>query len=869
MQRCLPAVKLNVMTKRATRLFNHFQPKHYDLKLNLDNQELKFDGRVTIIGKKTGRPSRRLTFHQKDLQIHSATITRHDKQGDQIIQVERINRHASFYEVRLHTTQNLLPGEYTVELGFGGDITQNMQGIYPCEFKHGGVSKRLIATQFESHHAREAFPCIDEPEAKATFQLELETEAGLTVLSNTPIESQSDKQNRQVIRFEPTPRMSTYLLAFVYGEMHSVEATTKQGTLVRSWSTVAQAKSHLQYSVDEAVRCLEFFSEYFSTPYPLPKCDQVALPDFDAGAMENWGLITYREMALLADPGNRSVSSEQYISLVVAHELSHQWFGNLVTMKWWDDLWLNESFASLMEHIALDRIHPDWQQWENYTASDVISTTTRDVYKDIQPVGVDVTDPDLIETLFDPGIVYAKGGRLLKMLRDYIGDEAFTKGLRAYFKKHAYGNAERQDLWSALSAASSHDLVGLMSAWISQPGMPLLEVDQQGSSLDISQARFLLDGEPDGTVWPVPLLASQKVTPELIDQASTRVTAPDKQYVVLNHQASGHFFTLYKQADHRHFLQQLLQNRELTAASRINLLNDAFMLARKGLYSLTDCLDMIKSSQSEDRDAVWSFISRIIGSAAHLTEGDKQAEGRLHQLRLYLAASQYDKLGWDDEPQDDLNTKQLRHTIVAYMLMGEHQPAIDEAKQRYQAVAAVADIQAELRSTILSAVVRHGDSAVINRLMEAYPEATADVQFDITGALASTRDPKLAAAILQRALGGDGFVRNQDIMRWLVGFLRNYHTRQVAWDYIVGNWSWIENSIGESKSFDYLPIYCAGSFNTSQWQNRFHRFFGPKADDKRLQRNIAVGSADIQARVDWRERDGAMIKDWLTRELKA
>ncbi len=306
-----------------------------------------------------------------------------------------------------------------------------MHGLYPCFYEHEGKKKKLLATQFESHHAREVFPCVDEPEAKAIFDLTLTTPKRETVLSNTPIkkssvfrgqESEKEKSfsklttdNRLMkTTFETTPRMSTYLLAFAVGEIHCSESKTQDGITMRTWATVAQPKSFTKFANDEAVKVLEFFTDYFQTPFPLKKLDQIALPDFESAAMENWGLITYREIALLTDPDNRSQSSEQYVAEVVAHEVSHQWFGNLVTMKWWDDLWLNESFASLMMHLALDALHSDWAQWEEYTASDVIFASSRDIFKDVQPVRIDVKHPDEIMTLFDPAIVYAKGGRLLK-----------------------------------------------------------------------------------------------------------------------------------------------------------------------------------------------------------------------------------------------------------------------------------------------------------------------------------------------------------------------------------------------------------------------------------------------------------------------
>jgi aminopeptidase N len=313
------------MNKSVKRLYENFQPNHYKIDLVPDREAMTFSGTIIVSGKKSGRPSQRMTLHQKGLKITGATITHHDKKGDAVMTIDRINTHNSFNEVRLHTKAMQYPGKYTISIEFSGTITRPMDGIYPCFFKEGGVEKKLIASQFESHHAREVFPCIDEPEAKATFSLSITTPVGETVLSNTPVAKQVDLHDgMHVTSFEKTPHMSTYLLAFVYGELSYKEAETKDGVTIRTYAT-AENVEHTKFALDVAVKCLEFYNDYFGIDYPLDKCDLIALPDFAAGAMENWGCITFREHTLLVDPENTSLATKQYVAIVVAHELAHQW----------------------------------------------------------------------------------------------------------------------------------------------------------------------------------------------------------------------------------------------------------------------------------------------------------------------------------------------------------------------------------------------------------------------------------------------------------------------------------------------------------------------------------------------------------------
>lgn len=850
--------------KNVKRIYQEFIPENYNLELIPNKEAMSFTGTVTIKGKRVGKPSKRITFHQKDLTITDATITKHDKKGDENIPLKRLNHQNSLNEVRLHIESHVYPGAYTITLTFKGTITKKMSGMYPCYFKDNGKEKIIIATQFESHHAREVFPCVDEPEAKATFDLTLHSPQGETVLANTPVKDQIKKSKSLITTFETTPVMSTYLLAFAYGELHCVESKTKDGILVRSWASVAQPKKTLQYSVDEATKILDFFTDYFGVAFPLPKVDQLALPDFESGAMENWGLITYREIALLSDPDNPSIDTEQYISMVVAHELSHQWFGNLVTMKWWDDLWLNESFASLMEHLALDALHPDWKQWESYTASDVIATTSRDIYSNIQPVGVEVTDPDLIHTLFDPGIVYAKGGRLLKMLREHIGDDAFAGGLNHYFKKHAFKNTTREDLWESMSHASNIDVSALMTPWITQSGLPIVHAKQRGDTLELTQEQYLVDtDDTNNKIWPIPLLADKKLPIEVFDKKHSSLQLDNSDPVIFNKTASGHFVTHYETKDQATHIARAFADMTLPIEARMNVLNSMYMLSRIGKQSITTALDIAISNPKESRDKVWSMISMILNLSSQLIEEDELKLDQMRALKKRLASHWFSELGWDDEQNEDVNTKELRHTMIAYMLAGEDEASIAKTLSLYHKFADnLANLNADLRALIIGTAVKFEGEEVAEHLMTVYENSSAELQLDITSALSATRDSALAKKILQKAVGPDGFVRSQDLLRWTIVFMRNHYVRHSAWEHTLEHWDWMVEELKSSKSFDMLPSYISKSMSTQEWLSAYNKQF-KNGIDKAMDRNITIGRSEIESRIAWRKRDEKNVRDWL------
>jgi aminopeptidase N len=837
----------------VSRLINEFIPEHYQLSLDLKRIERSFSGTLTLNGT-SPRKSRKIVVHAKDLEIESVTLD---------------GKQASFStgenDELTVTHPDIQQGRHIVVFSFTGKITDAMHGVYPCYYDDKGTRKELIATQFESHHAREVFPCIDEPEAKATFDVTLTTEQEVTVLGNMPIQQQRVEDERLVTTFDTTPRMSTYLLAWVTGELHRKTATTKRGVEVNVWATPAQRPESLDFALDIATRTIDFFEEYFNTPYPLPKSDHIALPDFSSGAMENWGLITYREIALLADPATASISSKHYIATVVAHELSHQWFGNLVTMKWWNNLWLNESFATLMEYIAVDALHPEWDIWLDFSTSESIMALRRDSLEGVQSVQVDVHHPDEISTLFDGAIVYAKGARLLRMCQQYIGHDAFQAGLKAYFAKHKYGNTEGDDLWDDLSTASGKDIAHLMNTWISQSGYPVVDIEQKNSELTLSQHQFFVGPhEPSDKLWPIPLAASDSHLPDLLDAGKMIVEYTPNTPLRLNVGDSAHFITHYDDVLLSKLVDELGQNL-LTPLDRVQLLHEQTLLARGGVITSASLIPLLNAFKGETTEPVWDIMSLAIGELKKFVETDEQAENQLRALAGALAHTQYEHLGWESKVNEPETETKLRAVIIGLMIYSQNDGAIKTAQRLYDTTP-LEELNPELRSLIVSSVVRYGkDDTVIDSLIETYKtSSSADLQQVVASGLTSTRSKQ----VIEKLLGlitDSTVIRHQDVTHWFVWLIRNRDGRELAWQWMQDNWPWIEKTFGSDKSYDDYPRYAASALNNRSQLQTYKKFFAPMQAKPALSRVISIGTSEIEGRIELLERDSEAVRQALAK----
>ena len=824
---------------KIRRLLDYFAPQHYQLQLNIEPEQSRFSGQVTVTGETVGKQAR---LHSKDLDILSVKTERNDSPDWRLSEDELI----------IDDTAN----EITVQ--FQGRLSDTaMNGLYLCKYRQDGHTCRLFATQFESHYARKCFPCIDEPSAKATFDLSITVNSPdvQTVLSNMPGE-----QVNHTWRFQTTPKMSTYLLAFVGGNFVSKSDRTKRGVKVNVYATPAQPTGLLDYALDTAVKSVEFYEDYFGIDYPLPKLDNVALPDFSAGAMENWGLITYRESAMLAD-NNSAVDTRESVAITITHEIAHQWFGNLVTMAWWDDLWLNESFASLMEHIVTDRLHPEYHVMDDFQASDVFYALTRDSLAGVQAVRQTVGSPDEIATLFDGAIVYIKGERLMKMLRRLIGEEQFRRALRHYFTKHKYGNTVADDLWQAMSEVSKLDIAQLMKSWLTEPGYPIITADLiEPKRLRLKQAPLHTDSSVEAR--PVPLFCNLPDAPKLMTEPEIVLDAPTDQTIQLNVGGDGHYLTEY---DDQLFIGLRRRFSDLGTINKIELLQESFFLSQLGRCDISQQLDLLSEVGHETNQAMIGKVAGLTAGLDRLVDLNSDEQAALRQFVSGLFKGQFTRIFQGHA--DDINDTKARPIILSRLIYARDKQAIAYCDDLYQQhTADISQIDSNLRSVVLSAEVRLDRPGVFDQLWELYLSVQdVELRLDICSALTATTDLSQADKLLTSSTVTT-LIRPQDNYYFISGLMANRYTRSTAWYWIRHNWSWIEEVFGGDMNYDSYVQVAGHHLSTDDQLVEYDNFFrGINAPA--LSRTIKLGHNDIVQRLSWIKRNRPVLTDFLRREI--
>ncbi|WP_019780967.1 M1 family metallopeptidase [Streptococcus sobrinus] len=829
-----------------------FVPENYNIFLDINRQEKTFSGNVAISGEALNN---QVSFHQKDLVISSVLLDNQpvEFELDQVGQAVHLN----------------LPetGSMTLVLEFSGKITDNMTGIYPSYYSVDGVKKEVLATQFESHFAREAFPSIDEPEAKATFDLAIKFDQveGDLVISNMPETNVQLRQDTGVWTFETTPRMSSYLLAFALGDLQAKKGQTKNGTEVGIFATKAHKPSSLDFALDIAVRVIDFYEDYYGVAYPIPHSYHLALPDFSAGAMENWGLVTYREIYLIVDE-NSTAETRQQVALVIAHELAHQWFGNLVTMKWWDDLWLNESFANMMEYVSIDAIEPTWNIFEDFQTTGVPLALKRDATDGVQSVHVAVNHPDEINTLFDPAIVYAKGSRLMHMLRRWLGDKDFAAGLKAYFEKYQYRNTIGRDLWNALSASSDKDVASFMDAWLEQPGYPLVTAQVLDDNLILSQKQFFIgDYEEKNRLWQIPLNSNWSGLPDTLSQASLTIpnysalAAQNEGALRLNTGNTAHYITNYQ----GQLLDGILNDfAELDKTSKLQVLQERRLLAESGEISYADLVPLLTMLSDQTSYMVSAAGEQIISGLNRFIDEGSDSEQNFKQVIKMVAGQNFARLGFEKRDGEADEDEMVRQSAIRLMLKADDETVIAGAHEIFQAYQnQLESIPAAIRASVLNNEMKHAETpALVQEYLDAYVTSTDGIfKRQLSNALSNTKDQASLTHILTQWQNKD-VVKPQDLATWYAYFLQHSFTQMEVWNWSKENWEWIKSALGGDMSFDKFVIYPSNYFKAEEALADYKTFFEPKLDDMAISRNITMGIKEIAARVALIQQEKAAVE---------
>jgi puromycin-sensitive aminopeptidase len=792
------------------RLPSTVLPTRYDLRLEPDLAQATFTGEVRI-AVTVREPTAEILLNAAELQIREATIqqAQSGRQPDGPMRAA-IELEAATERARLQFPASLTPGAWELRLVFSGHLNDKLRGFYRSTYKDaGGTSRTLAATQFEATDARRAFPCWDEPAFKAVFAVTLVIDPALTAVSNTAPVSEEVKDGKKVIRFADTIKMSTYLVAFVVGNLEPTDPVMVGRTPLRVWAV--PGKRHLAaFGQEAAAFSLRFFEQYYDRPYPGDKLDLLAIPDFASGAMENLGAITFREDALLVDEKEATHNELERVADVVAHENAHMWFGDLVTMSWWNGLWLNEAFATFMEMLAVDAWKPDWQRWTTFGVSRAAALAVDGLHSS-RPVEYAVRAPRDAEAMFDV-LTYEKGASVLRMLEQHVGPEAFRDGVRHYLRAHAYGNADTGDLWTALGQASREAVPALMAGWIFHPGYPLITVKKRGGRLVLRQERFTYLKKPPAPQpsasrrsWQIPvqirIIAKGKpATHRLLLTGSKEEIAVPKTFdaVVVNEGGHGFYRIRYEPA----LLERLLRlvPDGLPAIERFNLLNDAWATTVAGVTRLPDYLDLTAKFQADPDRNVWSVLLDSFQTLHRLVDpGDRPKVEALVRDRLSQVVA---KLGWVPRPGESELTRQLRGEVLrAVGTIGNDQAVQGRAATLYTEARQGSSGRAGARATdsrdpnVYSAVIgilaHVGDRARYAEFLERFrAAATPQEERRYLYALAGFREEALVQETLARTINGE--IRTQDGPFIVAALLLSVHGREQAWNFVKANWETLE-----------------------------------------------------------------------------
>lgn len=866
-------------------------PERYQVYLHPNLTTFDFHGGVKI-DITCKNPTRNILLHMKRLNITSYGVD--DASGNHL-SVLRVAQSKKLEQYLVEMNEELKKGEkYTIQLDFNGHLSDTMAGFYKSSYKtKSGQMKHMATTQFEATDARAAFPCFDEPEFKSQFIVTLVHEKDHKALSNMPVAKVVSSRNDGFLEshFKETVKMSTYLLAFIVCDFAYKESHTKRGNRIRVWSRKDAINStDLALSVAENV--LNYYEKFFNIPYPLPKIDLVAVPDFAAGAMENWGILTFRETYVLSDPAVSSAADKQDVAIVVAHELAHQWFGNLVTMKWWNDLWLNEGFANYVEYIGTDHFRKDWKVLEQFVGSTLQRALSSDSMVNTHPISVPVHNPSQITEIFD-SISYDKGSSVIRMLRSFIGDKKFQKGLELYLNSHKYGNAEADDLWKALSSVCKNlDVKAIMDTWIKQKGYPVVYIDdsnaqvRDGSKRVIaSQQRFLRDikqgtqqfnDEAKGYKWQIPLTyvtshnPHKKHTVWMKNTHETVAISKTKySWIKANVGQTGFYRVNYDKTNWKRLVKQLDSNHKVFASvDRGGLIDDAFNLARAGQLDMSTALSLTAYLEKEREYIPWStalghlgFIGSMLSMRPSYGDYRKYIVKKVKPLEKYV--------GWESE--GDILKMYLRNNVLSTLASHGDAHAVNYSLTGFRMWMKNQSlvISPHIRDIVYHTAIKFGGVEEWEFLWNKYQKTIdATEKSRMLYALSGSKEPWLLNRLLEYSLD-DSKIRTQDMLHAISGAGSQMYGRLLTWNFIRKNFDTIVKKVGkDAMEISYLVSIGTRGFNTEFHLKELNDFIAEHKEVLGPLRATKKAVEYIKGCINWMVDHGKQVEEWLKTQVE-
>ena len=857
-------MKKPTQKKPSVRLSKDIVPTHYTVLLHPDLEAHTFSGKVTI-SMNLAKPAKEITLHSVDLAIASGEVL----VGKKMLTASKISYNEKRETATFHFLETIPKGKAVLSTAFTGVLKDNMRGFYKSRYVVDGEERIMATTQFEATDARRAIPCFDEPAQKAVFEVSLVTPLDKMAISNTlPVSIAEHSAGLKVVSFAPTPKMSTYLLAFIIGDFEHIEKKTKSGVLVRVL-TIPGKTHQAKFALDCTVRCLEFYEDYFAVPYPLNTLDMIAIPDFSSLAMENWGAITFREIGLLVDEKETSTAYRQMVALVIAHELAHQWFGNLVTMEWWTHLWLNEGFATYIEHFAVAELYPEYDVWSQF----VVATTGHglgnalrlDALKNTHPIEVEVHHPNEIGEVFDI-VSYDKGASVIRMLAEYLGPKHFRDGLRSYLKKHSYSNASTIHLWEAFEKVSKKPVRKMMNVWTGKSGYPLLSAELAKGVLTLSQKRYFSSpksaaADTGSTVWPVPLAYTTDkgvVQAGLMTGKRLSLPAPKALWIKCNAHESAIYRTHYGPTL-LGALAAAVASGKLSSVDRLGIVRDMLSLSESGQYETPTLLAFAELYVHETEYIVWVELVSGMRSLAQLLYGSPAYDSfRAYARGIFASAAL--RVGWEAVRGESDNEAMTRSLVLGAASYFGDTAVIKEAFARFEKRVAQ-PIAPDLRGVVYGTIAREGGEKEYALLLALYrSESLHEEKNRLLSALGQFKSKKLLQQTLAFTMTNE--VRMQDRNGAFASVLVNVYGRTLGWEFLKKNWDKIGKAYGDGNHLLSRLIGVLSRNTTREAAADIRTFFkthSAPAAERTLEQTLEY----IESNVRWLARDGKKIAAWL------